>query len=102
MLFRPPGKPTTSKKIAYLTLATFLGLLLSFIAHAAIELIYLRWAENQNISVPFYGGCSLTPQTQITITVIGIIGGFFVGNFWWKKIYIERTWRKRKRRQATS
>ena len=96
MLFGPPSKPTTSKKIIYLIAATFLGLLLSLITHAFIELKYLRLAENQNLTVPFYGGCALIPLLQITLITIGIFGGFFLGYYWWRKLYIERAWRKKR------
>lgn len=92
MLFRPPGKPTTFKKVVYLVASTFLGLILSFIAHAFIELKYLSWAANEGVTVSFYGGCALSPIVRIVLLLIGVIGGFLLGRFWWRKIYIERVW----------
>jgi len=95
MFFRAPGKPTGLKQAVYLIAATILGLILSFIVHAFIEISYLRWAENQSLTVPFYNGCALIPLLQIALLVFGVIGGFFLGRLWWRKIYIERVWVKR-------
>lgn len=96
MLFGSPGKATALKKIIYITASIFLGLILSFIAHAFIELRYLSWAASQNILVTFYGGCALSPQVRITLLLIGVIGGFYLGRLWWRKLYVERTWAKNK------
>lgn len=90
MFFNTPKNPSKLKRVIYLSSATILGIILSFIAHALIEIGYLRWAERQNLTVPFYNGCALLPVLQIALLVSGIIGGFFLGRFWWRKIYIER------------
>ena len=95
MFFGAPGKPTRLKQAVYLIAATVLGLILSFIVHAFIEISYLRWVDIRGLIVPFYNGCALTPLLQIALLVFGVIGGFFLGRFWWRKIYIERAWIKR-------
>ena len=84
------------KKIAYLFFWAILGIILSFLVHALIELIYLNWAEKQGRVVSFYHGCALSPFIQIAILVIGICGGFAAGCFWWQKIYIEKIRQKKK------
>lgn len=84
-----------SKKVIYLFSSTILGILLSLLAHAFIEMGYLRWAENQNLIVVFYNGCALLPILQIVLLAVGAISGFFMGRFWWQKIYVEKVWRKR-------
>lgn len=96
MFFHTAGKPTNLKKAVYLFASTILGALLSFIAHAIIEISYLHWATSQNHIIAFYNGCALLPTIQIALLLIGIIGGFFLGRFWWRIIYIERVWEKRK------
>ena len=83
------------KKAVYLLSTTILGIILSFIAHAFIEIGYLNWAESHGLTVSFYNGCALLPILQITLFLFGAVGGFFLGRFWWRKIYVERAWKKR-------
>jgi len=90
MFFNAPAKPTRLKHVVYLTATTFLGLILSFMAHAFIEMGYLRWADSEGLLVPFYGGCVLPPLTQTTLWVVGALGGFLLGRSWWRKVYIKR------------
>jgi len=76
--------------MVYLSASTILGVLLSFIAHGLIEINYLRNAESQGQIVPFYGSCTLKPELQIALFLIGAVGGFLLGLFWWQKVYVER------------
>jgi hypothetical protein len=96
MIFKAPSQPTKTKKIIYLIASTILGILLSFIAHIIIEINYLKGASNHNLVVSFYNGCALLPVFQIALSLLGAVGGFFLGRFWWHKIYIERIWEKKK------
>lgn len=96
MFFNKPGKPNKIKKAVYLFGATILGVILSFIAHAFIEMGYLVWAESRGLIVSFYNGCAFLPALQISLLVFGIVSGFFLGRFWWRKLYIERVWEKNK------
>lgn len=102
MFHATPPIPSKPKKIIYLIASTFLGLLLSFIAHAGIEMVYLSWAlkayDTAGYPVTFYGGCALPPAFQAFIWVLGIVGGFFLGKFWWQKVYIEQIWWRNKAR----
>jgi uncharacterized membrane protein YgaE (UPF0421/DUF939 family) len=95
MFFHAPGKPTNLKKAVYLLASTILGLLLSFLVHALIEINYLKVAADQNIAVAFSNGCALSPWLNISLWVLGAVGGFFLGRFWWRKIYIEKVWAQR-------
>lgn len=95
MFIRDVGEPSKTKRVIYLIAATVMGILLSVIAHAFIEMGYLRWAEKQNLAVPFYGGCALPLGLQILLLVLGIIGGFLIGRIWYRKIYIDKTWAKK-------
>lgn len=96
MYLKIVGKPTKVKKIIYLISSVILGLILSFDLHALIEIKYLQWAFEQNLFVKFYGGCALSPILQMALVSFGVIGGFFLGQFWWRKVYVERFWEKRK------
>jgi len=95
MFFKAPGNPTKIKKIVYFSLTIILGLLLSFLAHAFLEINYLRYALSQNLAVSFYGNCALPLILQIALLVFGAIGGFFLGRLWWRLIYVDRVWTKK-------
>ncbi len=94
MLFKTPAEPTKIKKITYLFLYLILGAILSFLIHAFIEINYLRWAESKNTIVVFAGGCALPVWLQAVIFLAGLIGGYYPGRFWWRKLYVERVWEK--------
>ena len=94
MFFNKVGKPTKIKRAVYLFSTTILGILLSFIAHAIIEMSYLSWALDQGRFVKLYGQCALHPVIQAGIWLIGAVGGFYLGKYWWRKLYIERVWLK--------
>ena len=87
MFLKVKGKATRLKHGVYLVSATFLGLVLSFIAHALIEMGYLRWADSQGLIVPFYGGCALTSSLQIGLWVVGAVGGLLFGRWGWRNVY---------------
>ena len=95
MIFGKPGKATKLKKAVYLLASTTLGILLSFIAHAAIEINYLRLVASRGEVISFYGGCVLSPLLQVSLLALGILGGLWLGRFWWRKLYVERVWVKR-------
>lgn len=90
------GKPTKLKEVIYLSLSVVLGVILSFNLHAYVEMAYLRWVMAKAKEIIFYGGCALPIVVQVLIWILGIVGGYFLGKFWWRKIYIERFWEKKK------
>lgn len=94
MLFKAPGQPTKLKKIIYVSVFMVLGILLSFIIHALIEINIINYTITHSQMITFYGSCVLTPQLQISLGLIGLIFGFISGLFWWQKIYVERVWLK--------
>lgn len=94
MFFRAPGQPTRLKKVIYLIGFIILGLLLSLIAHAILEMSYLQWLANHERIATFYGGCALRPSIQAALWLLGAGGGSFLGLFCWRKVYVERSWEK--------
>ncbi len=80
------------KKLAYVVLAVILGIILSFIIHGIIEMIYLNWAEKNNILIKWavvWGDktCALPLWLIWLLPVIGIAFGLWLGFWGWKKIY---------------
>ncbi|KKS26191.1 MAG: hypothetical protein UV36_C0004G0006 [Parcubacteria group bacterium GW2011_GWC2_42_6] len=99
MFFNTPGKPNNFKKVVYLLNATALGIFLSFIVHALIEICYLNWLTSREELVIFYDGFVLQPWLRIGLLALGAVGGFWLGLFWWRKVYIERAWVKKRSRR---
>lgn len=79
------------KKLIYITLFTFLGLLLQFLIHGLIE----NWYINLLVSdFPKYSlGFSwlqwfiIHHIGTVVLLIIGLLFGFWQGKFWWRKIY---------------
>jgi len=90
MFFNEPGKASNSKRAVYLTTSTILGILLGAIVAGLVEIKYFSLAPNL-----FNDGCTRLQILQSIILILGAIGGFFVGKFWWRKIYVERVWIKK-------
>jgi len=81
------------KKLFYVSLWVVLGLVLSIILHAIIEIIYLKWAENNNITVSWAlnHSCALPLWLIIMLTIAGIVFGLWLGLIAWHKVYVEKT-----------
>ncbi|MFH0805205.1 MAG: hypothetical protein V1916_03340 [Patescibacteria group bacterium] len=92
MFLRASVHPTPTKHVVYLVATTVLGILISLIAHAVLETIVLNWAQDVGRGITWYGGCALHPAVQIGLLVAGALGGFFLGRFWWRWVYVERRW----------
>lgn len=76
----------------------FLGLLLAEIVHWLIEAWLVNTLLAQGV-IPqqyvFLGThCFLPPYLQFSLLIIGAIGGYFLGQTWWRIVYVEkRCWR---------
>jgi hypothetical protein len=83
------------KHFIYILLATVLGVILSFAAHAVIEMRYISYLLDRDIVPTNYGAlghsyCTLTPAIQIGLLVAGIALGFIVGRIWWRIVYVQK------------
>ena len=70
-----------------------LGVILSFILHAVIEIFYIDYFLSKNILLKpsaLTSKCYLPSSLQIFLLLAGIIGGYFLGKFWWRIVYVER------------
>lgn len=85
------------KHVVYLVAATFLGLLLSLILHAGIEMLFLRILIREGLTVRWFGGCALPFEVQYFLLFGGVIIGFMTGRYWWRKMYIEKVWCQEKK-----
>jgi len=78
------------KKIIYILLTIILGLLLSFILHGVIEINYIDYLLGKGIlpsPSTLIPQCYLPSFLQMFLLLLGLAGGYFLGQFWWKKIY---------------
>ena len=94
---------TNLKKIVYVILTMFLGLLLSAIAHAFIEMAYIKEALRSGVIIQtnslLGSHCYLPAYLEFILYLVGIIGGYFLGQTWWRIVYIEkRHWRRKKKK----
>lgn len=81
----------------YLALTTLLGVIASYGLHAAIEIQYLRWAEQNHQVITWtrhfgLGWCALPSAVQYGLFIVGLFGGWLIGRVWWRIVYIERRW----------
>ena len=94
-------KATTPKKTIYIILTMLLGLLLAEIGHALIEIAYIKEALRTGVAIQtgslFGSYCYLPAYFEFILYLAGIIGGYFLGQTWWRIVYVEkRHWRFRK------
>jgi len=78
------------KKTVYIILTIILGLILSFLAHAIIEIFYINYFLGKGISPKpstLTSKCFLPSFLQIFLLIAGLFGGYFLGQKWWKKVY---------------
>jgi hypothetical protein len=89
------------KRSFYIFMTVILGLLLSFILHALIEMLYINHLisigklPQGSYPLGLYW-CALPDWTYYSLLVLGIVGGYFLGVNWWRIVYIEkRHWKNR-------
>ncbi|MEI6379190.1 MAG: hypothetical protein WCO55_06045 [Candidatus Falkowbacteria bacterium] len=81
------------KKAIYVAMTMLLGWLLSVIIHCLIEILYIR--QMLHVDTPPYAyyifgwPCYLHPVLQLGLILAGLVGGYFLGQTWWRIIYIE-------------
>lgn len=78
------------KKIIFVFLSVILGILLSFVVHAVIEILYLNWAIRINATIEWtrvFGdkSCALPLWLIYLLPVLGIVFGFWLGLYLRKK-----------------
>lgn len=75
------------KKSLYIALSIFLGFLLSIIFHSLLEIFVISQSDSPDPSASLGHSCYLPGYLNMAIAFFGLIGGFFLGNYWYKKVY---------------
>lgn len=91
------------KKTIYIILTIFLGLLLTETLGAWVEISYIEEALNVGGVIQtksFFGFSFYLPiYFQLGLYLVGLVGGYFLGQSWWRIVYVEkRHWRFRKKK----
>ena len=87
------------KKKFYIFCTIILTTILSFLLHAVIEFYYIRCALIGGIALDntkFLGSlyCVLPWWISYSLLLGGFVGGYFLGQAWWRIVYVEkRHWR---------
>ena len=87
------------KHIMYIVAWIVLGVVLSLIAHAVIEIMYINYALSHGIAPVNYtafglGYCTLPQWLQALLLIAGVVVGYWAGIYFWRVIYIEKRFRK--------
>jgi hypothetical protein len=80
----------------------FLGLLLAGIADSLIEIWLVNELLSEGMTPAAYAclssSCYQPPYLQYGLLAYGLIGGYFLGQMWWRIVYVEkRHWSNRKK-----
>ena len=82
------------KRTIYITLFTFLGVLLQFLVHAGIEIpvisLLLNDFEAFGLGLTWNQWVMIHNIGTIVFFAAGAVGGFLLGRYWWRVIYIEK------------
>ncbi len=95
------------KKKIYLALTMILVFLLGLLLYAMIEAAYIKEVVSlakQPFDVCYFGFLwkELPAWLRFFIFLVGIIDGYFLGQYWWKVVYVEkRHWRFHKNKKKT-
>ena len=90
------------KKQIYIFLAMVLGVLLTTILHGVVEVFYIGLLmenfDKYNLGLSWDAIYIVHYVFTIVLAVLGIIGGYFLGQRWWRIVYIEKRhwWFRRK------
>ena len=79
------------KKRIYITLFTFLGILLQFVAHSGIEILYIHLLRSDfemwSLGLGWDDWWRVHAIMTVVFLLLGIVTGLWAGKYFWKKIY---------------
>ncbi len=84
-----------SKRTIYIFLFTFLGAVVSFLVHVAIEIpvinLLVKDFEKYGFGFSWPQWYLIHHIGSVMLFIGGIIAGFWQGKYWWKIIYIDKS-----------
>lgn len=79
------------KKNLYLLLCVLLGVLVTTVLHGVAENIYIelliRDFETWSFGLTWKHWYTIHTLTTVLLLLVGVVGGWFVGLQWWKRVY---------------
>ena len=83
-----------SKQGIYISLFVLLGVLVSFLMHAGIEIpvIYLLVNDfaTYSLGLTWDAWYTIHAVGSVVLLLLGLLVGFQQGRYWWRVIYVER------------
>ena len=87
------------KRTIYIALFTLLGIVLSFIVHAALEIpiinLLVKDFDTYGLGFSWDTWYAIHGVIAILLFLIGAIGGYTQGVHWWQVIYVEKRYPKK-------
>lgn len=89
------------KRKIYIGLTMLFGVELMVVLHALVESWYISMLTTNNTPITSYKFWVFSTYLPLWLPAImligGLVGGFFLGKWWWQIVYVEkRHWRFRK------
>ena len=86
------------KRKFYIAAFVFLGILLQFLIHAWIEIWYIDLLltdfQKYGFGLSWESWEMIHHGLSVVLLLSGGIFGFWQGKYWWKRIYVERVFKK--------
>jgi hypothetical protein len=85
---------TKMKKKVYISAFIFLGILVQFLIHAGVEVVYIQLLLSQyeifGLGLSFSSWFLIHNIFAALLLVVGVFVGYRQGKYWWRYIYEER------------
>lgn len=83
-----------SKRTIYIALFTVLGIMVSFLIHAGIEIpvifLLVKDFDRYGLGLTWDQWYMIHHIGAILLFILGVVGGFFQGKYWWEVIYVQK------------
>lgn len=81
------------KKFTYIALFTLLGILVSFLLHAVLEIAVVRMLladfETYNLGLSWSGWFVVHHIGSVVLLLMGVGVGVWQGRYWWRRLYVD-------------